>query len=103
MKKPQKKIANKPKANNANTSIGDAKETSKSLSNDREISKPKPTKEDLLGHLPYDMAALDSLEPITADNRLKMRGVAARKFKQMQADARAQGIILTPISAFRSV
>ena len=63
---------------------------------DKQISQA-----DLLGHLPYDVAALSELEPITPDGKLKMRSSAAAKFKQMQAAAKADGINLTPISAFR--
>ena len=55
----------------------------------------------LLGHLPYDVASESELEAISADGRLKMRSAAAKKFQQMQAAAKADGIILTPISAFR--
>lgn len=62
----------------------------------------KASKKDLLGHLPYDLAPESDLKAITADNRLKMRTAAANKFQQMQADARADGVILTPISAFRT-
>ncbi|MDJ0590110.1 MAG: D-alanyl-D-alanine carboxypeptidase family protein [Pleurocapsa sp. MO_226.B13] len=65
-------------------------------------AKIEPQKVDLLGHLPYDVAPDEDLRPITADNRLKMRSAAADKFKQMQADARADGVILAPISAFRT-
>lgn len=102
---PQPKSANQPKTNtdNVNTSMGDAGKTLASPSINREISQPQAPKQNLLGHLPYEVAQIDSLEAITADNRLKLRPAAARKFKQMQADARAEGIILTPISAFRTV
>lgn len=62
----------------------------------------KPSKGDLLGHLPYDVAPQSSLEAITADGRLRMRSAAAKKFKQMQADAKADGVRLIPISAFRT-
>ena len=62
----------------------------------------KPTKPDLLGHLPYDVAPQSDLEPISADNSLQMRSAAASKFKQMQADARTNGVNLVPISAFRT-
>ena len=55
----------------------------------------------LLGHLPYNVASEAELEAITADGRLKMRSAAAQKFQQMQAAAKAEGVILTPISAFR--
>ncbi len=68
----------------------------------QEASVAKPSRGDLLGHLPYDVAPQSSLEAITADARLTMRSAAANKFKQMQADARAAGIILIPISAFRT-
>ena len=73
-----------------------AKTTPPSATADKQISKA-----DLLGHLPYDVAALSELEPITADGSIKMRSSAAAKFKQMQAAAKADGINLTPISAFR--
>ena len=55
----------------------------------------------LLGHLPYDVVSESELEAISADGRLKMRSAAAKKFRQMQAAAKADGVILTPISAFR--
>ena len=55
----------------------------------------------LLGHLPYDVASESELEAISADGRLKMRSAAAKKFQQMQAAAKADGVILTAISAFR--
>ena len=55
----------------------------------------------LLGHLPYDVVSESELEAISADGRLKMRSAAAKKFQQMQAAAKADGVILTPISAFR--
>jgi len=67
-----------------------------------QAAKAKPSKGDLLGHLPYDVAPQSSLEAITADGRLSLRSTAARKFQQMQADARAEGVKLEAISAFRT-
>lgn len=61
----------------------------------------KPKKVDLLGHLPYDVAPESELKAITADNSFKMRSSAANKFQQMQAAARAEGVNLSVISAFR--
>lgn len=69
----------------------------------QKISEAKSSPENLLGHLPYKVADLSSLENITADGRLSLRSTAANKFKQMQADAQAEGVILIPISAFRTV
>ena len=60
-----------------------------------------PRKVDLLGHLPYNVAPKSELKPITASGSLKMRANATNKFRRMQAAAKAEGIILTPISAFR--
>jgi zinc D-Ala-D-Ala carboxypeptidase len=57
---------------------------------------------DLLGHLSYEEAPPSELKNITADGRLKLREAAANKFIEMQNAARRDGIILTPISAFRS-
>lgn len=79
-------------------------------------SKPQPTqsippesaiekkttserKIDLLGHLPYSEAPASELSPIAGN--LKLRSPAAIKFKQMQAAAKAEGINLVAISAFR--
>jgi len=55
------------------------------------------------GHFAYPEAPPEQLQPITADGRMKLRQPAAQKFKAMVAAARAQGIILVPISGFRSV
>ena len=61
------------------------------------------TPEDLLGHLPYEEVAQSELTSISADGRIKLHHAAAEKFKQMQAAAIADGVLLTPLSAFRSV
>ena len=63
--------------------------------------EPTTPAKGLLGHLPYDVASESELEPISADGRLKMRSAAAKKFQQMQAAAKADGVELTAISAFR--
>ena len=61
------------------------------------------TVDNILGHLPYKQVAESELSPITSDGRIRLHKAAAAKFKQMQAAARNQGIILNPISGFRSV
>ena len=69
-------------------------------------SSPSPTVktvENVLGHLPYKEAPASELQAITPDGRLRLRVAAAEKFRQMEANARANGVILQPISAFRSV
>jgi zinc D-Ala-D-Ala carboxypeptidase len=58
--------------------------------------------ENLLGHLPYKEASESELSAITADGMIRLRNPAATKFQQMQAAARAEGIILTAISGFRT-
>ncbi|MGK7958099.1 MAG: D-alanyl-D-alanine carboxypeptidase family protein [Crocosphaera sp.] len=67
---------------------------------------PTPTTkpvENILGHLPYEEADPSQLKAITNDGRIKLRIKAADSFLQMQRDARASGIILAPISGFRTV
>ncbi|MBL1208551.1 D-alanyl-D-alanine carboxypeptidase family protein [Geminocystis sp. GBBB08] len=59
--------------------------------------------DNILGHLPYKQAPQSELKSITSDGSIKLRQKAADKFLQMQRDARTQGVILTPISGFRSV
>ena len=71
--------------------------------NDSNQTENTITPEDLLGHLPYEEVPQSELTTISADGRLKLRHTAAEKFKQMQAAARADGVLLTPISAFRTI
>lgn len=58
--------------------------------------------ENILGHLPYQQAPETELDPITGDGAMRLRKPAAKAFIQMQNDARRSGVILMPISAFRS-
>ena len=62
---------------------------------------PSPI-ENILGHLPYQEAPETELAPITGDGAMRLRKPAAKAFIQMQSDARRSGVILMPISAFRS-
>jgi D-alanyl-D-alanine carboxypeptidase len=65
--------------------------------------KATPTPiENILGHLPYQEAPETELAPITADGGMRLRKTAAQAFIEMQNDARRTGVILLPISAFRS-
>jgi zinc D-Ala-D-Ala carboxypeptidase len=57
----------------------------------------------LLGHLTYPEAPESELLPITADGRIRLRTVAAERYQAMAAAARRDGVILVPISGFRSV
>jgi len=67
------------------------------------IPTTPPPIDNLLGHLNYQEAPTSDLVAITPDQRVKLRSAAAEKFLQMQADAKAQGIILEAISGFRSI
>ena len=60
----------------------------------------KPDK-GLLGHLPYNLAPESELVAINGDTSIRMRSAAAKKLEQMLAAARAEGISLIPLSAFR--
>ncbi len=62
---------------------------------------PSPI-ENILGHLPYQEAPETELAPITGDGAMRLRKAAAKAFIEMQSDARRSGVILMPISAFRS-
>lgn len=57
----------------------------------------------LLGHIPYIEANESEVAPISADGRIRMRKAAAQKFQEMAAAARSAGVILVPISGFRSL
>lgn len=57
----------------------------------------------LLNHFAYPEAPLNDLEAVSADGGIKMRTPAARAFKEMVAAANAEGVILNPLSGFRSL
>ncbi|WP_193199472.1 D-alanyl-D-alanine carboxypeptidase family protein [Nostoc sp. MG11] len=57
----------------------------------------------LLGHLTYPEAPESELVTINANGWIKMRKAAAEKFQAMAQAARSAGVILAPISGFRSV
>jgi D-alanyl-D-alanine carboxypeptidase len=57
----------------------------------------------VLGHFAYTEAPESELAAITADGRMRMRKAAAEKFQEMTQAARREGVIIVPISAFRSV
>ncbi|MEH2009401.1 M15 family metallopeptidase [Nostoc sp.] len=71
-------------------------------------STPTPTTESgnvntVLGHFPYPEAPESELVTISANKGIRMRKAAAQKFAEMVAAARSAGVILVPISGFRSV
>lgn len=61
-----------------------------------------PTRDNILGHYPYQEAPASDLVPITADGSIQLRTSAAQKFQAMIADAQAAGVNLIPLSGFRS-
>jgi len=58
---------------------------------------------DLLGHFAYEEAPVEDLMAITADGRLRLRRMAAIKFRQMVNAAQRDGVVLVPLSAFRTM
>lgn len=54
-------------------------------------------------HLAYEEAPASELQPITPDGHIRLRTAAAKAFKAMSAAAAKDGVILAPISGFRSV
>lgn len=89
----------KPEVNSAITQ----EPTEASLEASESESETESEANDLLGHLPYEEAPLSELQRVTADGSIKLRIPAANKFQEMSAAARRSGIILVPLSAFRSV
>jgi zinc D-Ala-D-Ala carboxypeptidase len=64
---------------------------------------PQDNADTVLGHLTYAEAPESELAPISRDGRMKMRKAAAEKYQAMVQAARGAGVILLPISGFRSV
>ena len=71
-------------------------------------SAPTPTTESgnvntVLGHFLYPEAPESELVTFSTNRGIRMRKAAAQKFEEMVAAARSAGVILVPISGFRSV
>lgn len=64
---------------------------------------PGSEAEKLLGHFPYPEAPTAELKPITPDGQLQLRKAAAQKFQAMSDAASQAGVVLAPLSGFRSV
>ncbi|WP_017316960.1 M15 family metallopeptidase [Mastigocladopsis repens] len=64
---------------------------------------PATSKDDILGHFSYSEAPESELQPISSDRRIRMRTAAAQKFLEMAAAARSAGVVLVPLSGFRSI
>ncbi|MGI8505008.1 MAG: D-alanyl-D-alanine carboxypeptidase, partial [Hassallia sp.] len=63
---------------------------------------PPDNADTVLGHLTYSEAPESELAAISRDGRIKMRKAAAEKYQAMIQAARSAGVILVPISGFRS-
>jgi zinc D-Ala-D-Ala carboxypeptidase len=85
--------------NNSQSSSNSSTPATSSQSGDSANSK----NDMVLGHFSYPEAPESELQPISANGRIKMRKAAAQKYKEMTAAARSAGVVLVPISGFRSV
>jgi D-alanyl-D-alanine carboxypeptidase len=66
-------------------------------------ASPEATQEDtILGHFAYEEAPASELRPILPGSQIKLRAAAAQQFQAMVAAAQASGVVLVPISGFRS-
>lgn len=70
---------------------------------DTSVNSQSNKADTLLGHFSYPEAPESELTTISADGRIRMRFAAAKNFQAMAQAARKQGVILAPISAFRSI
>jgi len=67
-------------------------------------STNSPTSDqNLLGHFPYQQAPTSELKSITPDGNFKLRKAAAKQYQAMVAAARSDGVIIVPISGFRTI
>jgi zinc D-Ala-D-Ala carboxypeptidase len=62
-----------------------------------------PSPDSLLGHLAYKEAPQSDLAAITPDGRIKLRAAAAKQFAVMVARAQSAGVVLLPLSGYRSI
>ncbi|MDX2228970.1 MAG: D-alanyl-D-alanine carboxypeptidase family protein [Leptolyngbyaceae cyanobacterium bins.349] len=66
-------------------------------------ASPAAATDSILGHMRYPEAPASALMPIVADGSIKLRKTAAQAYQEMEAAARRDGVILAPISGFRSL
>lgn len=66
-------------------------------------SSPSPATDTMFGHLRYSEAPQTSLAAIVPDGSIKLRKAAAQAYQQMEAAARQDGVVLSPISGFRTL
>lgn len=64
---------------------------------------PNSEETSLLGHLPYEEAAAADLLPALPGSSVMLHRSAAKKFEEMADAAAADGVLLVPLSGFRSV
>jgi D-alanyl-D-alanine carboxypeptidase len=66
-------------------------------------AKSPPSEPTLLGHFAYQVAPTSELESITSDGNFKLRKAAAKQYQEMVTAARSDGVIIVPISGFRTI
>ena len=71
--------------------------------NPSDAATPAPEEDSLLGHRPYAEADPATLVAIDDRGEHKLKEAAATAFVQMQDAAKADGISLVPLSAYRSI
>lgn len=84
------------------------KETVAATENNNAMPAPSPSATPswdgrLLNHFAYTEAPKSELEPVSADGGIKLRAPAAKAFQEMVAAANADGVVLVPLSGFRSI
>jgi len=95
-------LASAPQRNAVSDSVSTSAPNPAPTQSVEEANPPATNSETLLGHFAYSEAPLQELQPIVADGGIKLRKAAATKFQEMVAAARAAGVVLVPISGFRS-
>ncbi|WP_239121206.1 MULTISPECIES: M15 family metallopeptidase [Spirulina sp. CCY15215] len=91
--------ANQPLATSGGSSSSSAVAAPQDVNGTSKIA----SEDNVLGHLPYQEAPVDELVAITADRRIRLRQSAAQKFILMADAARADGVILSSLSGYRTV
>ncbi len=66
-------------------------------------ANPTTSPDTLLGHYPYTEAPSSELQPLEGNPEIKLRQAAAVNFDAMVRAAAAEGVVLVPLSGFRSI
>jgi D-alanyl-D-alanine carboxypeptidase len=85
------------------SSLNSSKSAQNTTEPSQNVTNSPASDQTLLGHFPYQAVPTSELQSITGYGNFKLRKAAAKQYQAMVAAARADGVIIVPISGFRTI